>query len=154
MIFSVCWCLEFLQHLANKRRRKELERCPSGPSTLLSYRTYGNNHLPLRPCMVRQMHSYLFKPLLVDFPVTSTQMIPNWYTKDTPLSYVCYILPLQADQVVSVSGSWWWVSSFLPSFPFIYSSIHHPSIHPSTHPTLTVYYLFIYSTVTSNDAIL
>ena len=62
----------------------------------------------------KKTNTPLLKTLLAGFSTTSTKTIPNWYTQDTPLCYVCYLLPLQADQTLFLLGSHWWTTSFLP----------------------------------------
>ena len=73
----------------------------------------------------------LLKTLLVGFSATSTKMIPNWYTKDTRLCYVCYLLPLQVDQKLFLLKSQ--IAGSLLSFPFI---TRPPTCPPVTHSVL------------------
>ena len=80
---------------------------------------------------VKRINPHYFKPLLVGFSATSTKMIPNWYTKDTRLCYVCYLLPLQVDQKLFLLKSQ--IAGSLLSFPFI---TRPPTCPPITHSVL------------------
>lgn len=119
-------------HLANIRSG-DLQRCPSRGPIWLSHRTDGKNHTPPR-C---KTNTLLFKPLLVGFSITSTQVIPNWHSRYSSQLYMLYSASPSRPNVVSVWGSCRWVSSFLPSFPFL----TYPPTQPSTAHSVTFIHL-------------
>lgn len=113
LVFVDAW--ECLQPSCKYIRSGDLQRCPSRGPIWLSHRTDGKNHTPPR-C---KTNTLLFKPLLVGFSITSTQVIPNWHSRYSSQLYMLYSASPSRPNVVSVWGSCRWVSSFLPSFPFL-----------------------------------